>query len=157
MRSVVGTKAVVAAGLVAVGLFTLPLLAHAQAPASDLSATIRAELLKDPRTASLSSAELDAMVSILASEAQRQGVTASDITWNPAADIVAEVVDACGDIPKFSCIFGLAFGFIGPDPTIPYILGVTSMGLVWLLAEMIHRRRYPVQAQAVPPTQPMWQ
>jgi hypothetical protein len=46
-----------------------------------------------------------------------------------------------------------AFGFVGVDTTIPFTLGAASMGLVWILAEMIHRRRHPVIAPAhTPPT-----
>jgi hypothetical protein len=36
-----------------------------------------------------------------------------------------------------------AFGFIGPDTTIPFALGMASMGLIWIIAEMMHRRKYP--------------
>lgn len=136
-------------------LFLIPLLAHAQTQASDLSATIRAELMQDPRTAGIPSAELDAMVSILTQQAQAKGVTAGDITWRPKdpASFVAEVkqaYDMCEGMPAFFCAFNTAFGFIGPDTTIPFTLGAASMGLVWILAEMIHRRRYPGQPVHMP-------
>jgi hypothetical protein len=132
--------------------FALPLFARAQAKAPDaaLRATVRAELLSDPRTASLSQAQLDAMVNILTQQAQQQGLTAHDITWHPQTQSATQFgasggtgVTLCGSTPAFSCIFDLAFGFLGLDVTIPFALGVASMGLVWVLAEMIHRRRHP--------------
>jgi hypothetical protein len=36
-----------------------------------------------------------------------------------------------------------AFGFVGPDTTIPFCLGAASMGLIWIIAEMLHRHKYP--------------
>lgn len=126
----------------------VPAMGHAQTSAN-LEATIRAELMSDPRTASLTSAQVEAMVSLLAQEAQRQGITASDITSRPSS-FAEEMTDVCEGTPKVSCVFDVAFGLIGPDSTIPYILGATSMGLIWLLAEMIHRRRYPAAPQPAP-------
>lgn len=128
-------------------LFLMPLAASAQT--SDLKATIRAELLKDPRTTSLTVAQLEAMVELLSGEAQEQGMTPSDIAWRPAS-FSQQVTDVCGATPQVLCIFGVALGFIGSDPTIPYILGAASMALVWILAEMIHRRRYPAPSQSAP-------
>ena len=66
--------------LVLLALLIVPVVLHAQA-SDDLRATIRAQLLSDPRTAGLSEEKLDSMVNLLAEEAQKQGVTASDITW----------------------------------------------------------------------------
>jgi len=127
-------------------LTVLPLLVHAQATSSDLSATIRAELLSDPRTASLSAAQLDAMVQLLSQQAQKQGVTAQDITWRPQPAVASGAsVPAQGEScdGNFTCVMDEAFGFIGPDASIPFFLGMASMGLIWIIAEMIHRRKYP--------------
>ncbi len=134
--------------LVAVAAFALftPHIARAQAAApGSLPAVIRAELLSDPRTASLSQAQLDAMVSLLTKQAQKQGLTAADITWHPQPPVyssapAAPVASCSGD---FTCMMDEAFGLVGPDTTIPFSLGAASMGLVWILAEMIHRRKYP--------------
>ncbi len=54
------------------GLLFIPLLTFAQSDV-DLRAQIRADLEKDPRTAQMSSAELDALVAALADEAEAQG------------------------------------------------------------------------------------
>jgi len=132
----------------------LPQTTRAQANADSLRATIKAALLSDPRTSGLSPAQIDAMVGILAQEAQRQGMTAGDITWRPsptptfganAGDSTGAT--ACGS-NSFLCRFNEAFGFAGNDPTIPFVLGASSMGLVWILAEMLHRRRHPQFSQS---------
>ena len=143
--------------IVLVSLFALlPLTIHAQATSSsELSATIRAQLLSDPRSATLSQAQLDAMVDILSEEAQKQGLSAEDIMWhpNPPAGGWANTTDTSAGMScdgSFTCIIDEAFGFVGPDTTIPFFLGMSSMGLIWILAEMLHRHRYP---HIVPPPQ----
>lgn len=121
-----------------------PVVTFAQAT-QDLSSTIRAELLSDPRTSSLSQQQLDALVQVLSQEAQRQGVTAEQILWRPQqaeaqqGNVVSELA-ACDSI---ACIADQAFGFIGPDTFIAFLLGISAMGLIWILAEMIHRHTYP--------------
>lgn len=54
-------------------ILLVPVFAFAQATNEDLRAQIRADLEKDPRTAQMSSAELDALVAALADEAEAQG------------------------------------------------------------------------------------
>ncbi len=138
--------------------FSMPLLARAQTQPNNLRSTIRAEILSDPRSAGLSETQIDTMVNILAQQAQEQGVTANDITWRPqqlsspdAAPVSAP--DYCGTTPGFLCAFDLAFGFAGNDPTIPFFLGMASMGLIWIVAEKLHAYRMhapPTQASAGP-------
>lgn len=136
----------------------VPLFAHAQAAGTTLRDAIRAELLSDPRSAGLSQAQLDAMTDILTGEAQRQGITAADLAYHPRpfgeGVAVGETTDACAGAPVISCVFDLAFGFVGPDPLIPYILGAASMALIWLLAEMLHRDRRAHQFAAMPQPAP---
>lgn len=133
---------------VCVVVAALPFLAHAQNASSELRSTIRAELLSDPRTSSLSQAQIDALVELLAGEAEKQGITSEDIQWRPqsserfvATESAAPQASECAG--GFLCTMTEAFGFIGADTTIPFTLGAASMGLVWILAEMIHRRRHP--------------
>jgi len=131
--------------LAAALLLLLPLIGSAQTTSdSALQSTIRAELLSDPRTSALSSAQLDAMVSLLTQQAQAQGITASDITWRPqsfSSGAAPAAQESCAG--NFTCVFDEAFGFVGSDTVIPFSLGAASMGLIWILAEMIHRRKYP--------------
>jgi hypothetical protein len=126
-----------------------PYTARAQQASSDLQAAIKSALLSDPRTSGLSQLEVEGIVVILADEAGKRGITVEDLQWRPqntedsfsagSADDVAS--DTCGT--SLLCAFNEAFGFVGPDQTIPYILGVASMGLIWIVAEMRHRRRHP--------------
>lgn len=143
-------------GVAIVGIISfvllLPLLSRAQsAPPSELRAAIKAQLMSDPRTSSLSAAQIDAMVGILAQEAQSRGMSANDVAWHPNQNAVPMntfAPDFCGAIPEFLCVFGKAFGLLGPDAIIAYILGASSMGLIWVLAEMLHRHRYPAPVVA---------
>jgi hypothetical protein len=145
------TAAIIAA-LLAPFLLFIPVLASAQS--TDLSSTIRSELLKDPRTENLSQTQLDAMVQLLSGEAQQRGITASDITWRPSS-LSQAVTDVCGDTPQALCVLDVAFGFLGPDSIIAYILGASSMALIWLLAEMLHRRNMRTRMQAAATAAPI--
>jgi hypothetical protein len=140
------TRSFIIAALVLAAL--LPAVARAQAtPPSDLRAIIRAELLSDPRTSSLTQQQLDAMVSLLSQEAQKRGLTAQDLTWHPqtfqgtGASQAAQQPQDCGS--SWTCAAAAAWGFTGPDTIIPFSLGAASMALLWVIAEMLHRRKYP--------------
>jgi len=135
----------------------LPALAHAQTPPSDLRATIRAELLSDPRSAALSQTQLNAMVELLAQQAQAQGITASDITWRPQTFSQNAAASAPPEscTGNFTCVMDEAFGFIGPDLVIPFSLGLGAMGLIWIIAEMLHRRHHPHLYTGTPPASGM--
>ena len=138
-------------------LVSVPFFVSAQNASSDLRATIRAELLSDPRTSSLSEAQIDALVGLLADEAEKQGITSQDIQWRPESSerfvatesAAPQEAAECGG--GFLCTMSEAFGFVGADTTIPFTLGAASMALVWLLAEMIHRRRHPYVSAAQAP------
>lgn len=139
--------------VVCVALAVLPFFAYAQNASSDLRATIRAELLSDPRTSGLSETQIASLVNLLAQEAEKQGITSQDIQWRPqsserfvATESAAPQAAEC--VGGFLCTMTEAFGFIGADTTIPFTLGAASMGLVWILAEMIHRRRHPYVSTA---------
>jgi len=135
-------------------LVSVPFFVSAQNASSDLRATIRAELLSDPRTSGLSEAQIDALVGLLAEEAEKQGITSQDIQWRPESterfvateSAAPQEAAECGG--GFLCTMSEAFGFVGADTTIPFTLGAASMALVWLLAEMIHRRRHPYVSAA---------
>lgn len=132
--------------VVCVVIAVLPFVVTAQNTQSDLRATIRAELLSDPRTSSLSEAQIDVLVELLAAEAEKQGITSQDIQWRPqSTERFVATGSAAPQAPEcaggFLCTMTEAFGFVGADTTIPFTLGAASMGLVWILAEMIHRRR----------------
>ena len=128
-------------------LVCVPLATRAQTnqtTQNDLRATIRAELLSDPRTSGLTQAQIDAMVDALTQEAQKQGVTSQDIQWRPQQVAEEEsappVADSCEGTPRFFCAFDMAFGFVGDNPGIAFMLGLASMGLIWLIAHILHHR-----------------
>jgi len=59
-----------------------PLFINAQATSqSALDATIRAAIMQDPRSASLTSVQIDEMVTALSAKAQTQGLTAQSIAY----------------------------------------------------------------------------
>lgn len=117
-----------------------------QAQESDLVTTIRAEIMKDPRSTDIPPAQMDSMVAALAEAAAAQGVTATDITWRPAeVDTSAQPTTAdCG----FFCRVNGIFGFEGDDYTIPLGLGVSSAILILIISMMFHRHH----AHGVMPT-----
>ncbi len=67
-------------------LFPLALFAEVS---EELRAQIRANLLEDPRTAELSSVELDAMVTALAEELESQGTTAEYLESQNSFDVAS--------------------------------------------------------------------
>ncbi len=109
----------------------VPIITHAQTSSADLRETIRLSLLQDPRTAELSSAELNAMVDILTLRASQEGITSEDILWRPAEAPAA--VEYCPE-KSFFCNMSLAFGFVGNDARIPAALAILSAILILILA-----------------------
>lgn len=126
-----------AISVVFVGLL-LPFLAFAQ---TDLSATIREQILRDPRTAQMTDAQLDAVIAALTQNARVQGMTAADIQWQPYIDSVA---GTCS-LPHVLCDLNAAFGFDGSDLRIPIGLGLSSMALVALLAFLAEHHRKEIE------------
>ena len=134
----------------------LPYAAHAQESTDDLRSAIQSELASDPRTSGFSQTQLDAIVDVLVEEALKNSLTPGDITWRPqdadsfvvlnspsdGAMTTSSVCDSAG----LPCLFNEAFGLVGPDTTIPFVLGASSMGLIWIFAEMLHKRRMRVQS-----------
>ena len=132
--------------LTLVGL-SIPFLALAQTESTQsdaqLRATIRAQLLSDPRTAGLSQAELDAMVDLLAKGAEEQNVSSKDLEWHPqpvqaSQNGAAAAPDECAGIPSFLCSLSKAFGFVGAAIGIAIALGLAAMVLIWLIAHFMH-------------------
>lgn len=139
----------------------LPFAVQAQESSADVRAAIRSELANDPRTSGFSEAQIDAMVDILLAEAQKDGLTASDITWQPAEAETFDTQDASSsggvatscDAYGILCAFSDAFGFVGvgPHTITPFILGASSMALIWIIAEMLHRHRMRMPVPASTP------
>jgi hypothetical protein len=130
----------------------LPSPSHAQTQSTDsaaLQATIRAEILKDPRSSSLTSAQIDALVAALSSQAQKQGVTAQAIAYRPGAFVPPTNSNSafgyepgtCTDISSPLCALGQALGFDNPDKEVPIGLWITSVlliAVIWLMRRNPH-------------------
>ncbi len=130
------------------GAVVFSLSEKAYATSNDTRAVIRSSLLSDPRTAALSQADLDAMVDLLALEAQKKGLTDEDIVGAPAQTNSMEVTNNFSEVEEISacdswpplCRFNAAFGFDDQNSLVPVILIITSLGMVWILAEVLHMR-----------------
>jgi hypothetical protein len=113
--------------------------AASAATEADLSATIRAAVLSDPRSQSMTEAEIDALVAALAQEAEGQGVSTHDILWRPqeiSQPVPQEGVATC----NFLCMLNQAFGLDGSDVAIPIGLGITAGILLFVIGSILHHR-----------------
>ncbi len=114
-------------------MLVLPQAGFAQE--SELRETIRAEILKDPRAASIPESQLASMIDALAREAEAQGITSEDITWTPTSQSRAA---ACG----FLCNVNAAFGFDGGAYIMPVLLLLASaVGVFAFYIRRHHHRR----------------
>ena len=131
----------IAASVSIIILLLAPLALSAQTE-GELQATIRAAILSDPRTATMSEAEVDAMVAALAQEASAQGMTSQDILWQPQEEGAAGQTVSCGIL----CMLTNAFGFDGSDVTIPIALGICAALLLFVIGSLLHHHygRHPV-------------
>jgi len=127
-------------------LVSVPRIAHAQ---QDLNMTIRSAILADPRASSMTPAQIDALVTALAKQAQTQGVTAHDIAWRPQVAgpsqfASASGADTCGSVPAFVCSLNQLLGFAGSNWWPPLALFTTLLLLVLITAVLIeHARKRP--------------
>jgi hypothetical protein len=104
---------------IVVSMLVLPLIAVAQS--DDLRAQIRADLMEDPRTAEMSSAEFEALVDALAGEAEAQGTAtpylesknAPTFTYDPAPVEEASQIEIILSSPIVIAIFALVAGLLG--------------------------------------------
>jgi hypothetical protein len=136
-------------GVVIAAFLIMPLLIHAQTTSqSALDATIRAAIMQDPRSASLTSTQIDAMVTALSAKAQTQGLTAQNIAYRPGtagivvpAGVTANtpmVSDPCALSP--ACAVGnfLGSGLANNATYVAlWILSLLLMFIVW------HMRKNP--------------
>lgn len=115
--------------------------AAAQTAEEQLSATIQAAILSDPRSQSMTPEEVDTMTAALTRQAQSVGMTAQDIVWRPtiagSTGMQEPAQPACDD---FLCNLNNAFGFDGSNYTIPIWLGISSLLLIFLIATVLEYR-----------------
>jgi hypothetical protein len=106
-----------------------------------LQEIIRAEIMKDARSQEIGPVDLDAMVAALAEAARSEGITAQDITWQPAQAVSTEYESATEREAScnFLCQVNRIFGFAGNTYIIPLMLGVTSGIIILIVGSMLHR------------------
>jgi hypothetical protein len=119
----------------------------------ELRSTIRAAILSDSRSQTMTEAEVDAMVLALTRQAQSVGMTAEDIVWRPTDANTAEGEGTAGACDGFLCALNRAFGFDGSDYTIPIWLGASALMLILLIAGLleyqhIHKKHLLARQQA---------
>ena len=129
-------------------LLLVPLISYAQS--ADLNSSIRAALFGDPRTSTMSPAQIDAMVAALSQRAQQQGLTPADITWQPIPPSGTTESNSCAGFPAYLCTINDAFGFEGPDYFIPIWLAAAALLFLLINALQNHHGR-PPNIAAVPP------
>jgi hypothetical protein len=129
---------------VCAALCAFPLLALAQtqpAQTGDLQSSVRAAIMNDPRTATMSQAQVDAMVAALSQGAQQQGVTPQDLTWHAGPTSAVTTGNFCAPYPRYLCIMSATFGFFGPDYLMPIWLAVLSLLFLLINGLLRHHER----------------
>lgn len=131
---------------------SLALRSYAQVNTSsndDLSSAIKSAILADPRSDSLSSAQITAMVDSLTKQASAQGMKARDLMWRPLlahsmapATAVAEAENDCGNLPAPLCTFNKSLGLNGSDVTFFVWLGVALTIILALIAGALEVRHW---------------
>jgi hypothetical protein len=132
------TRHVIAGLLALVIVLSVPFLAYAQSSNAELRAGIRAEIVKDPRTSSMSEAEIDAMVEALTAGAEAEGIESGSFSAQPSsfAPTAEPEASACGSMPAFLCRINQTLGFDGSNALIPIALLAISGLLAFLLWEL---------------------
>lgn len=130
-------------GAVACGvLLLLPVIANAQTnEQNQLRATIYSKITADPRSQTMTQAQIYAMVNALAAQAQKQGVTDNDLTQ--AFEAQPGTAISCS---TFMCKMSHAFGLDGSIPLIP--LAFLALGALFIAIYAVMRDMGHPHAQA---------
>lgn len=139
-------------------LLAAPMLVGAQsAEREQLRATIMAQILQDPRSASIPPEQLQLLVDALSQQADEQEIAVEDILWQPAIAFGAsapeastQALPACESPFSFACVVAEAFGFVGNNPTIPLYFLVASGLLILLITRMHRHHAYEARVTASP-------
>jgi hypothetical protein len=147
MSDMTDVRATMQRTLIALSLaaaLALPVFAHAQAaPDSQLRSTIYAQIMADPRTKTMTQAQIYSMVNALTLQAEQQGLTASQINYRPQvpgsnAGAYGSTLTPCTDV---SCSVSRAFGLDGSLPLIPialFVLAALFILIFGIMREMGH-------------------
>lgn len=126
--------------LLAALLFVAPALANAQTVAQDqLRATIQQEIMADPRSKTMTQAQINGLVDQLTIQAEKQGITPTQLTYRPTAPTPSSTLTPCDN---FSCSLSESFGLDDSFPLIPIALFVTA-ALFILIYGIMHEMGHP--------------
>jgi hypothetical protein len=120
-------------------------MAHAQTTdQNQLRATILAQIMADPRSKTMTQAQIYSTVNALTEQAEAQGLTASQITYRPTAPgaPTAASTFGFGNCTDVSCALGNAFGLNGSVPIIPIALFVLA-ALFILIFSIMRKMGHP--------------
>ncbi|HEV3245029.1 MAG TPA: hypothetical protein VG102_01590 [Candidatus Paceibacterota bacterium] len=121
--------------------FSVATLAYAQTSSQNqLRATIYAEITADPRSQSLTQAQIYALVNALSNKAQEQGVTSDQLTYRP--QVPTEGASTFMPCNGLSCSISQAFGLDGSFPIIPIALFALA-ALFILIYGVMREIRHP--------------
>jgi hypothetical protein len=120
--------------------FLVPVAASAQTQSQDqLRATIKAEITADPRSQTMTQAQINALVDSLTTQAEKQGLTATQLTYKPGMpETSGTTLTSCSDI---SCSLAYAFGLDGSIPIIPialFVIAALFILIYGIMREMGH-------------------
>ena len=104
---------------------------------TQLRATIQAEVSADPRSQTMTQAQISALVDSLTSQAEAQGITASALTYRPASTVPQTPPStASSQCTNFSCAFINAFGLDGSIPIIPLVFFAAAVLFILIFSVM---------------------
>jgi len=104
---------------------------------AQLRSTIQAEVSADPRSQTMTQAQISALVDSLTSQAEAQGVTASALTYRPASVTPQNSSSsATPECTSFSCAFINAFGLDGSLPIIPIAFFAAAVLFILIFSVM---------------------
>lgn len=153
-----GSRALAASVLAIVMSFSIGIYTtQAQTEDTALRDTIRAAILSDPRSQSMTPEEIESMTVALARQAESVGMTADDILWRPVTEEAGSQQQGAETCDGILCALNHAFGFDGSNYTIPIWLGAISLMLIFIIAtifEYRHLHKKKMQGEA-PPAAPM--
>ena len=115
-------------------------MAHAQTSSENqLRATILAQIEADPRSQTMTQAQIYSLVNALTLQAQEQNLTAAQLTYRPGSPTASgSTLTSCDDL---SCSLGQAFGLDGSIPIIPialFVLAALFILIYGIMREMGH-------------------
>ena len=130
------TRIVLLAAALAI-LFGMQLTYAQTTSEAQLHSVISAEIQADPRSQTMSQAQISALVDSLTAQAEAQGITAAQLTYRPSVfNPQTAAPTTFIECSSFSCALGNAFGLDGSIPIIPIVLFVAAALFILIFSIM---------------------